>query len=934
MEEELEGFYVNARQHVRPRRYQRRFKKARLAQGDDQPSDLGSKESSSKEVFSVQEDQVTHHVDTSDVYMDDVHQEERFDHMDPVNIFEDEKTNGTLRENEERNGALKENDEGNCAEYQTDGLRESSLECSQENDLIHFIKHQESTLLDTLFGELDFNQYNDLRKEDDIEEEEEVTSDTEKREDAYDTPVQPGHWLTLRTSVLLIWIFAMTHSLTSSQLCDLLTLINLHLLPSNPAFESLYRFKTFFSNLEMPAKKHFYCANCYTAVDKVQHFCPNPVCNRDLRISSGKEYFLELDIISQLKNFYSRQEFEEGLKHRFSRNKEKKENIEDIYDSQQYKDLSKNDGPLSKPYNLSFVFNTDGVPIFKSSKTSIWPIFLLINELPYKMRKSRKYMILAGLWCGSAKPSMNIFLDPMCKTFNDLEKGVEVTTFSKATVLVQGFLLAISCDLPARSTVLNINQHNGEGCCIKCLQMGKNHRTETGGNIRVFDYKKDDPKGPLRTHESIIKDAEKVTNLKSTSHINGIKGPSIILFCPFVDGVKSVAIDYMHLVCLGTVRLLLKLWFNLAHSLNNFSLYRYTEIVDMRLEDIKPPHIISRKPRSISEHLKFWKASELRTWLFYYSIPCIADLLPPVFLYHYCTFVEGIFLLCRSSISASDLEKSEELLRYFVFMFSSLYAEKYLTINIHSLLHLPQTVRELGPLWAFSCFSFEDANGELLQLFHGTQNIDLQIVNAVHVFQMLPLMSQSISNTSIASDFVKKLSKIQESADVSQFRLLGRSFQKELSEELRLCIIKLANNVEFHINFHSRAVVRGVIYHSLDYKRVSKRNSYTVRYFHEKKPCYGFVKWFGEVDSRQIFCVNGLLPKSITLFNMHHENITPDEFVLKNFLGVEIPHVHFFQKSENETILPLRNILELCICVEMGDVIVVCDEPNHHERNL
>lgn len=307
------------------------------------------------------------------------------------------------------------------------------------------------------------------------------------------------------------------------------------------------------------------------------------------------------------------------------------------------------------------------------------------------MRKSRKNMILAGLWCGSAKPSMNIFLDPMCKTSIDLEKGVEVTTFSKATVLVQRFLLVISCDLPARSTVLNINQHNGEGCCIKCLQLGKNHRTETGGNIRVFDY------------------------------------------------------------C-------------------------FTEIVDMRLEEIKPPHTISRKPRSISEHLKFWKASELRSWFFYYSIPCIADLLPPVYLYHYCTFVVGIFLLCTSSISTSDIEKSEELLRYFVFKFSSLYAEKYLTINIHSLLQLPQTVCELGSLWAFSCFSFEDANGELLQLFHGTQNIDLQIVNAVHVFQMLPLMSQSISNRSIASDFVKKLSKFQESADVSQFCLLGKSY--------------------------------------------------------------------------------------------------------------------------------------------------------------
>lgn len=40
----------------------------------------------------------------------------------------------------------------------------------------------------------------------------------------------------------------------------------------------------------------------------------------------------------------------------------------------------------SEPANLSFIMNTDGVPVFKSSKYAFWPIYLLINELPYKKR--------------------------------------------------------------------------------------------------------------------------------------------------------------------------------------------------------------------------------------------------------------------------------------------------------------------------------------------------------------------------------------------------------------------------------------------------------------------------------------------------------------------------------------------------------------------
>jgi len=51
-----------------------------------------------------------------------------------------------------------------------------------------------------------------------------------------------------------------------------------------------------------------------------------------------------------------------------------------------------------------------------------------------------------------------------------------------------------------------------------------------------------------------------------------------------------------------------------------------------------------------------------------------------------------------------------------------------MSINIHSLLHLPETVKNLRPLWAHSCFAFEAANGELLNLFHGSQAVEKQVL--------------------------------------------------------------------------------------------------------------------------------------------------------------------------------------------------------------
>ena len=53
-----------------------------------------------------------------------------------------------------------------------------------------------------------------------------------------------------------------------------------------------------------------------------------------------------------------------------------------------------------------------------------------------------------------------------------------------------------------------------------------------------------------------------------------------------------------------------------------------------------------------------------------------------------------------------------------------------MTINVHGLLHLPEVVNNLGPLWAHSCFPFESANGDLLKFFHGSSGIEKQVLIA------------------------------------------------------------------------------------------------------------------------------------------------------------------------------------------------------------
>jgi len=85
-------------------------------------------------------------------------------------------------------------------------------------------------------------------------------------------------------------------------------------------------------------------------------------------------------------HFFADPEFVTGLTHRFNRVKRAERNIEDVYDGTLYQRKFVPGGFLSERYNISVKVNTDGVAIFRSSQFGVWPLFLLVNELPPVIR--------------------------------------------------------------------------------------------------------------------------------------------------------------------------------------------------------------------------------------------------------------------------------------------------------------------------------------------------------------------------------------------------------------------------------------------------------------------------------------------------------------------------------------------------------------------
>ena len=78
---------------------------------------------------------------------------------------------------------------------------------------------------------------------------------------------------------------------------------------------------------------------------------------------------------------------------------------------------------------------------------------------------------------------------------------------------------------------------------------------------------------------------------------------------------------------------------------------------------------------------------------------------------HYLLLVNSMHILLKQGCSKAELDKAEAMLFDFCSHFKDFYEECFMHLNIHQLLHLPDCVRKLGPLYTSSCFSFESKNG-------------------------------------------------------------------------------------------------------------------------------------------------------------------------------------------------------------------------------
>lgn len=333
---------------------------------------------------------------------------------------------------------------------------------------------------------------------------------------------------------------------------------------------------------------------------------------------------------------------------------------------------------------IELVANVDGLPLAKSSSSQLWPILCYVRPHPEKV-------FMVGLYWGMEKPHCsNAYMETFINEVQDLqENGVEIHNV-KYNFLMDCYAL----DAPAKAYVLKIKGHSGFSSCTKCKIEGEYLRHRVA--FPDIDCK-------ARTHQGFLEREDEEHHVGDESVITVLN--------PFNIVIRFV-LDYMHLVLLGVVKKMIRLWLKgpLRVRMDKKKVDRLTLGI-LKAKDFIP-YEFCRKGRTLVELLRF-KATEFRLFLLYTSIPVFffdRKLLPEKIRIHflYLTIAFRILLSREFEKDKKIIRFVRRVLRQFVLNFGKYYGTHLISHNVHGLLHITDDFKQFGALDKCSAFPFEN----------------------------------------------------------------------------------------------------------------------------------------------------------------------------------------------------------------------------------
>lgn len=657
-----------------------------------------------------------------------------------------------------------------------------------------------------------------------------------------------------KLSVIILSYIA-KHKLNGSASADLLEVLKL-IIPEDNNLHSLTLSEIKETLGNCVTNVYDYCGKCFSifpadentyqcsSTDNEGKQCLGLRYRGSLQNQSRKQrnlYFVTVSIEQQLSKLLER----DGIWTKIQQYKKLPScsNIRDIVDGTEYKKFKQDGGFLTNDDNLTLLFNTDGIPLYKSSRVNIWPVFLAINELPPEERFAKKNMILWGLWQGKGKPRFSTFFEVFTDDLIALKhKGFTIMNKFHPKLMVS----LGSADLQGKAYLMYMSHHNGASGCITCEEEG--FTTKQGkGHVRCYPFR--DPPATLRTSSSVLENA--LSAVENNTRVKGFHDVTPLAKLPWFDLVLGIVPDYMHGVLLGVTKQLLNLWLSPSKFKKPWFIGNKTKAIDKILKDMKPPDFIQRLPRQLETSRAYFKASELQAWLLYYSVPCLIDILPPRYLEHFACLVEGVYILLGDNITPELLALAKDLLATFYKNFQVLYGDGNCGLNVHNVgAHLATYVQSWGPLWAWSCFPFEDLNGALLESVHGTGNQCRQLIWMLYAQNTLRANCHLIRDKQIQSFIERMLSgerKLRNVKTVTNCKIAGAlrrwTVKSDIYEQASL-LLDLPHVTIPVFQEAKRVIVNGHIIYSRMYEKLKKHCGCAVLIEHNGKNFMAFVQYF------------------------------------------------------------------------------------------
>lgn len=556
-----------------------------------------------------------------------------------------------------------------------------------------------------------------------------------------------------------------------------------------------------------------------------------------------KNSFVTVNIKNQLKDLLLRKEVWFTIQERIKRRGQSI--LTDILDGKFYMALCKEGQFLHSKLNISFIFNTDGAPLYSSSSVSLWPVFLAINELSSPERFSKQNMLMWGIWQGKGKPPFHVYFEPFASEMVHLyDEGLQVKPdCEELPITIKAAVILGSTDLQGKAYLTCMAQHNGQFGCLTCEEPGVVVK-QGKGHTRCYPYRTPTEAVSKRTHESFLRNG--LSGNRENKKVVGVYDVTSLAMMPWFDVVLGMVPDYMHGCLLGVTKTLLYKWFSATNYKKPYFIGGQVKSINKRILKMRPPDFLTRLPRDMEKHFKNLKASELQSWLLYYSLPCLVGYLPDKYLCHFAHLAEGVYILLGDGITPAQIARARDLLQTFYKDFQELYGNGSCGLNVHNTgAHLADYVEGWGPLWAWSTFGFEDMNGTIMDLTHGTGNVCRQVVWMLHAQSRLRCEVDMLEN-GVVKDFVKRM--LNTKREVKNLKKAENCFiaggAKKLvglpQEIMEMIDEEVSGGNKFKV---LRIVKNGKVFYSKEYTRMIKRNAYVVLFVCGKVGEVEFFVW-------------------------------------------------------------------------------------------